>query len=425
MCTVPRLSGTATKLWDVPARRIILEFGDSAGWCVSAHTINAILYISQSQPSFEAAYDITVYHFYGEQFTIRENPGACRFLRVKPQLTYDDRYLVLSSALGFDSHTGLFRSPCVVVFDVADSMRRSCYDATSVGLEDVMDDVVAVQPCAQRESLVVVIISLRLSLDPSVATMPNGETRSTSSSNSSSRPQSAMSSFQQFGFFILDVSTGTITAMCLDLPPQPRTGPTLSPSLIFSSDFQLCLDGNAFLFEIDQGCVFRGQLPLPGVPEAFALGGAMVVYVADEHQLVVVRVQDGCVLGRCEVHARICLLRLCSDERTLLVGCADGTLTSYVIVDPLVGGGVRSSQGSLEGVAHRDVIRDEEQKVILSRSWDKVEIKSYPAYSRPPSALRPGSNDKEILQQIQPVPRVRPRSDSLLYLRKSQVCSVM
>jgi hypothetical protein len=49
-----------------------------------------------------------------------------------------------------------------------------------------------------------------------------------------------------------------------------------------------------------------------------------------------VSVCDGKRIGTCDVHSTLCRLQLCPNERTLIAGCEDGTVASYVIIDPEV-----------------------------------------------------------------------------------------
>ena len=416
--TRPRLSGTACRLWDLTERKVIKEFGDTPGHCLSLHSANSIVYLSQPQAFFDCPYDVSIIHFIGDTHSVHENPGACRYVRVKPIVTYDDRYIVVSSALGYNDRSGRFLSPCLVVFDMTANMRRTCYDAKSVGLEDMMEDILSVQPCPRDESSVAVVVSCR---QPDEEGDPPGSLNGGTLRESPTASDADDKFDLQIGFFILDLRQGCITAMNF-LQPSPDV--QFPPQLIFSVDFRLCMDQASCLYNLAENTAVAGYLGSPGTPpQCLALNGSAVVYYKGS-VLYVLRVKDAALLARCEVHATICHITLCSDQRTLLVGCQDGTLASYVLVDPVSD---RNPTKVVAGIKSRQVGDGEDLDGRLSRSWDKVEVASAPPYSRPPSAMSPGTKDRLILRQIKAVPRFRPKSDTMLYLntKKSQACSVM
>ena len=127
---------------------------------------------------------------------------------------------------------------------------------------------------------------------------------------------------------------------------------------------------------------------------------------------------------------------LAHDERTLVVGCEDGALLSYVIIDEAV----ENAEQVLEAVFTRQATLVNTEKSVSStrgRSWDKVDFKDVlngPPYSRPPSAVVSGPRDRDLLKRVTPLSRpkstpsaLRPRSDVSLYSqrRTSRACSVM
>ncbi|KAK7100985.1 hypothetical protein V1264_023839 [Littorina saxatilis] len=421
--TAPRVSGTACKLWDLTERKVIKEWGRSPGHCLSLHSANSIVYFSQPQPFFDSPYDISIIHFIGDTHSVHENPAACKYVRSPPVATADDRFLVLSSALGYNDRTGQFLSPCLVVFDMTKAMKRTCYDAKSVGLEDVMEDVVSVEPCLREESCIAVVVTCRQpppaveevnnNVTPSTTPSPSSENVDVSQLAASSAPPAPLDKQQdqlQVGFFILDVREGCILVMNF-MQPAPDT--PFPPHLVFSSDFTVCMDEASCIYNLSDNTAIAGHIPHPPdtPPQCLALDGAVAVYYKGS-QLFVFRVGDAALLARCEVHAPVCHVTLCTDQRTLLVGCRDGTFASYVIVDPGTDQNPRSAVASIKSRQVRDGAADE-MNGRLSRSWDKVETASAPPYSRPPSAFTPGSKDRLILRQIKPVPRFRPNTPFL------------
>jgi hypothetical protein len=148
------------------------------------------------------------------------------------------------------------------------------------------------------------------------------------------------------------------------------------------------------------------------------------------------------------VHGQITALTVCHDSRTILVGCEDGTLLSYVIIDLPTDSDCH--QIILQGLGTRQSITSNGRRPStvsgcgLSRAWDKVDrvTGSAPPYSRPPSAVLPsGPSDKLALglarsswtdsegnsQQQQHLGGRRASSSQLYRLNscRSQACVVM
>jgi hypothetical protein len=144
------------------------------------------------------------------------------------------------------------------------------------------------------------------------------------------------------------------------------------------------------------------------------------------------------------VHGEISSIRVCHDNRTILVGCSDGAVLSYVIVDLL--NDADRQEAILSSLGTRQTSAGFQQGPragsTSSRAWDKVDrvAGTAPGYSRPPSAIMPvGPTDKLTLRQLRPDPLLsahyrkstaesRRQSGSQLQRLntcQSQACSVM
>lgn len=161
------------------------------------------------------------------------------------------------------------------------------------------------------------------------------------------------------------------------------------------------------------------------------------------------------VIARLCVHGKVTALRVCHDTRTVLVGCEDGTLLSYVIID--LPTDAACHQSILQSLGTRQAMTSCDRQTssfvasgLPSRAWDKVDgvAGTVPNYCRPPSAILPtGPSDKLALglvrgrttpaadagaetcqqQQLQQFGTRRVSSSQLYRLNycRSQTCNVM
>ncbi|XP_012941866.1 NACHT and WD repeat domain-containing protein 2 [Aplysia californica] len=414
--TRPRLRGTAFKLWNLEARQLVLETGDTSGYCVATHHTPCIVMVAQTDRSFGAPYHISVLQLTGDEFYQHVYMQSVDVIRAKPLVTRDDQYLVVSSAAQFDQSTGTFSSPQVCAFNMQDGMSMTSYDAVSLKFEEHLEDILEVRECPMpyKGSVVAAIFSCKDHISESDS-FNTPHTPHTPHTDTPDAP-----TLRTHGLFFLDLSTGSPLLLCIPFP-RPSYGVGTSP-LVFSRDLTLCLDQSSNIFHVPSG-EFIGQVPSPALPpRAMALDGRAVLYYSGS-LLHAVRLSDGAVLASCEVHAPVCRLHVCEDEHTVLVGCHDGTVMSYTLVDPQHGNAaiVLSKVGSRK-VAYPEEIFD---RSLSRRSWDKSEPAG--SYSRPPSAISPGPRDKILLRQVKAVPRKRFSVDtsSPQSSVKSQTCGLM
>ena len=321
--TAPRLRGTAHKLWNMEERRVVLESGDVAGYTVASHNSPCVVMVTQRDASFKAPYFISVFHVMGCEFYEHVYSHSIDIVRAKPFMTDDDQYLVIRSAEQFEEATGTYKTPKICSFHVVNGMHMTSYDSSNLKFEEHMDDILEVMPCSmpQRGSVVGAIFSCRdKEIDDPPLTLPPQQPP---------RPVTL-----PHGFFLLDLSTGSLLLLCIPFP-RPSYGVGISP-LIFSRDCSLCLDQQSNIFHVPTGD-FIGQVQFTvQPPRALALANRAVLYWSGS-VLYAVRISDNRLLAQCEVHAPVCSLHVCSDEHTVLVGCEDGTAMSYTLVDPDAG----------------------------------------------------------------------------------------
>ncbi|KAL4236339.1 hypothetical protein ACF0H5_004726 [Mactra antiquata] len=391
----PKKKNAAVKIWDMDERKVAKEFGNTAGYCIGANKSQAIIYVAQEELDFKAAYYITKFSFNDDSFTENTHPLSLKYILDTPFLTHDDQNVVVLTAQDYIETVAAFDTPTICAFALDDDYKVSYYTPESFQDAVNINEIKKVVPCSQDKDTVIVLYTTNAVI---VDTTGNNTYRDTN----------------QLGLLILDIITGAINMIC---EPFLRPGTPIN-SIIFSGA-QFCIDSHYNIFDINTG-TYCANLNDPGTPpSAVALHGTAVIYYKGS-QLFVTSIVSGKQIARCEVHSTISHLTLCSDKRTIIVGCYDGTLISYVLIDPSIENtdSIVSKIGSrsMEGVVANGRV---------SRSWDRVEENSCPTYSRPPSALSTGPKEKVLLKQVKPAPKVRPNSDTLIYLNtKSRTCNI-
>ena len=338
--TQPRLKGTAFKLWNLSERRVVMEVGNVSGHCVSMRQKQAIVMLAQRDASYKSPFYISVLHMVDGEFYEHAYMHTIITIRSKPFVTDNDQFLVVNSTMDppatvpttEDANSVGSSSPslqpkpkpCIYVFDMDRGMKVTVCDAVSMKFEEHLLDILQVRPCSQpNRSLVAAIFSCKEhQLSPDDDLSDGGYASGGSGNVAAGFP---------YGFFLLDAATGNLAQLCIPFP-RPSLGVGSNP-LIFSTDCTLCLDEQSNIFHIPSGD-FIGQLPSPlNPPRAFALRNSVVLYQLGS-TLLVMRVADGVPIAQCDVHSEICRLHVCPDDRTVLVGCEDGGVLSYTVIDP-------------------------------------------------------------------------------------------
>ncbi|KAH3695860.1 NACHT and WD repeat domain-containing protein 2-like [Dreissena polymorpha] len=390
----PRKKNAAVKIWDMDERKVVKEFGNTTGYSLGARSAQSIVYVAQEEHGFKAPYYITKFSFMSDGFRESTHPLSLKYILDRPFLTHDDENMVVLTAQDYLERTGEFDTPTICTFSLNEDHKVSYYTPESFQEVVNIDTIKQVVPSTSGRDLVIVLFSTFPSDGPS-----NGHVQDEAS---------------QLGLLVLDISSGAIITVC-DHFMSPGTS---MRSLVFS-DVNFCIDSEYNIFDIGNGRL-AGQLENPGVPpSAIVLNGGAVVYFKGSH-VSVISLRTGTHIAKCDVHSSISNITVCSDQRTLLVGCHDGTVVSYIVIDP----DFDDVSDIVAGIGSR-AISDVPTRVRSSRTWDKVDDSVCPNYSRPPSALCTGPKEKVLLKQVQPAPKVRPNSETLFYLNeRSKSCVV-
>ena len=396
----PKRRDMAVKLWNIGERKVIKEFGNASGYCVSPHESSYILFVSQKEVSFKAPYFITMFKFSGSSVEEYTHPLALRFVLDKPFLTNNDKYLVVLTAQDYINSKAQYDTPTICTFSMEEDMKVSYFTPESFRGTITIETILDLKPSSENPYTVAIMYQSRDVVDVNDNNPFNGI------------------GGMRYGFLVLDVCSGSVISICFPfLAPSVK----LDKHLIFSSNHSFCLDAQSNIFDIREGC-YTGQLPCQDyAPVLIALNNTVAIYFND-NSISAVRITDGKLIARCDVHAKVCKLKLCRDDRTVIVGCEDGTIASYVLIDP----SVDDADNVLLQLGSRNE-EDSEVNGRTSRAWDKVENGGSAPQSRPTSAVTPvGPGDKMILKKVKPAPGIRPSSETFMYLNaRSQTCSVM
>lgn len=398
----PKKKDISTKLWDLQERQVIKEFGNASGYCISPHQSNFILFVSQQEIVFKAPYFITMFQINEGEVSEFTHPLALRFVLEKPFLTSNDKYLVVLTAHEYHESRDEYETPTICTFSMDEEMKVSYFTPDSFRDSILIETIVDMQPCSDNPYTIAVMYRSKEMVDFNY-----------------NSPFDGLGGCARYGFMILDICSGSVVTIC-----DPFLVPSfkLKRKLLFDVSYSFCLDDESNIFDIREGC-YVGQLQKQNSPpRAIALKGTVVIYY-DKSVLSAYRISSGEIIASCDVHSNICSLKLGKDERTLVVGCQDGSIASYVLIDPKV----EDPNSVLEHLGSRQLT--EPRPVSGRRSsipWDKVEDGGSAPQSRPVSAVGHDKTDKILLQQIERVPAIRPSSDTITYLNpNSKTCALM
>ena len=336
------------------------------------------------------------------------------FVLCKPFITPEDKYLVVLSADEYDEEKAHYVNPTICAVSLKANVDIQRYSARELRDIVCMRRILHIRPYADSSYTVIVLYTN----EPDITDQDDG--------------RKSRGYDYSFGFMIYDIAAGVVCQIIDNFVPPA----TPMNELLFTRDVRLCVDHESNVFDMGTG-YFKKNVALTGKtavrPRLMALNDQVLIY-AERLHVWAVRIADGACIGHVHVHGHVSCVALCHDMRTIVVGCEDGSLVSYVLID---------SQNEEPEKVLPDVISRMPKLVNAPRltsasqvrSWDKVDFENAingPPYSRPPSAIISGPNDRQLLKKVPPVSRSRPRpkdrpvSDTALYVHpNSRACVVM
>ena len=398
--------GAYNKIWHISGRKIIYEFGNVPASIVPLETETTMISIIQDQVRFKEPFRISQFKFREGTFEEYQFDQTIPFLLSQPFITPGDKYLVVLSAESYDDEHAHYVNPTICAVSLQANVDICTYSAQQLRHIVQMRRILHIRPYANNSYTVIVIFTN----EPDIIDSEDG--------------RKSRGYDYSFGFMIFDVAAGVVCQVIENfLPPQ-----TPMNEVLFTSDVSICIDNESNVFDMGTGYFVKQIHDKAVPPRKLALNGKVALYY-NKCFLYAIRLFDGRCIGHVNVHGQISCMELCHDERTIILGCEDGSLVSYVLIDQAFDDLV----DVLPKVLSRQSPLKTTQQSALVRSWDKVDFENAingPPYSRPPSAIVTGPNDKELLRKVKPLvrprSRERPVSDTVLYSpTNSKTCIVM
>jgi len=362
------------KIWSVKERKIVKEFGTSNGSAVALQKTNTIIHINQQSTIFRSPYSITIYTFDQHRYAEMTYDFVINYAVSKPVVTADDTYMALLTANDYDEATASYRNPSICAFYLKGRYMHSVWGKNE--LAPFLDErtLIALVPIKQKATE---ILGLYTSIHK-----------------------------ERYGFLCLNLATGSLLRYSDDFMP----GLTDIKSLHLSYDGSFCINGETGkMFDMRAGNLLS-QINNKMSPVTFLNKCTCVVYYRGPN-LIAERIADHKILGNCNVHVDICYVVSCADDVTVVVGCVDGTILSYMLIDEEK----MDTETLLVGIPSRQVIVSTESNGIASprrpstsKSWD---------HSMPPlprlASVQPVPSDREILRKIRPIYRACSNTNSV------------
>ncbi|CAH1773349.1 unnamed protein product [Owenia fusiformis] len=403
----PKKPNCSNKIWYLGDRKVIKEFGNVGGHCISFTNKDSIAHVCQKEMNFKEPYHITLYSFDGERVIEKTLKEPIKYVLIKPFITPEDKYLVIISADDYDQMNAHHSRPtiCAVSMEERDFPLNK-FNAKDFTAFQHVKRILHARPIPMNPYSILVLFNNEF--EP--------EDRDLMQRERSTLNDSVYVKYN--GFLILDIRSGVVTQICDNFLAQ--SSPT-DDRILFSKDTKFCLDNLSNVYDTTNGYFVKNVHPQERQPKKIALNGEVIVY-CEGQEVIIIQRSSAKEIARCDVHSVISCVELCEDQRTLVIGCEDGTIVSYVIID--------EERDAIDEVLAKVPSRAQELEAVddgrMSRTWDKVDQGDDPPYSRPPSVLSLGPRDKERLRKVKPVPRTRPQSDTVLYINQtSKTCSIM
>ena len=342
-CT-SRLSKPANKIWHVDTRQIVYEFGNVPAHCMALKNENALVSVCQEEKKFNAPYKVSLFHFNDGHFEEFHLQQTVKYVLSEPFVTPEDKYLVILTADGYNDKKAQHVNPTICAIAMKSTMEINCFSANDLRHIVHMRRILHIRP---YNSYTVIALYTN-ETDPS-----DGDKR--------------LEGYKHcYGFMIFDICSGVVCQV-IDNFVAPTT--PLS-DIIFTKDVSLCIDNQSNVFDMANGYYVKNIQPgkenVP--PRCLALRGSVALYFENE-LLYAVRVADGKAIGNVNVHGTITCINVCHDERTVVVGCEDGSLVSYVLIDALLEDHIKL----IASIPSRQGQQAKPSSGRSSRSWHKVE----------------------------------------------------
>ncbi|KAL5016768.1 hypothetical protein ScPMuIL_006357 [Solemya velum] len=379
-----RKKNGCAQVWNVTNKTTVFELGDSPGYCLSLSKQEKLIFVSKKSNSLHAPFSIHSFQCLGA-LRPRNYSTVIPVEEVfeKPFVTDDDKYVVMVARKENESPDS---APTIFAFSVLEDGDYKSYSPDMFAQNITVDSLIQVRHAPQSPCHVIVLISSKHFLD-------NGVNHTVVSDTMRRRHM-----------YILDIHKGVVYSSC-DLYSNSEID-NYRPIYEFlyvhyteNEDSELPTENSS----LKLSCLLHK--------------GSIAIYNSGS-LLHACTTTSGEEVAKINVHQNICHISACPDDMTLVVGCDEGSLFSYVFIDT----SKNNYQLIISSMPSRQVDQPPSREVTDYKPGD-LQING--ASSRPSSAMSSAS-DKERLDDVLPVDKIRPKSDTLLYLNsKSASCSVM
>ena len=398
----PSKAEYCNKIWSVNNREIVKEFGKATGLTTSLRKSNIIIHIAQVSTEYQAPYRITIFTFSDESFQETQYDFVINYAISKPFVTADDTYMVLLTADRYIENEARYSNPSICAFYLKGRYMHSVIGRNELSPFLDTRHITALVPIPDNSTEIIAIYR------------PAAETTTGA-----------------YGFACIDLAMGKVLRYSDNFMP-PNTN---LKSFYLTNDGSRCINSDlGMIFTMNNG-QHMASIKNKGSKLALLSNGQLVCYYQGP-QLIVERIEDGKILAQCNVHVDICHIIASNDERTILIGCVDGTVLSFVVIDPERDDirKIVSTIVSRQPLAQPNNI--EIERPATANTWDQADTeRSIPHQKTTIQKRHSSCRDRDVLKNIRPVYRsltavktVRNNTDiqriSTAYDR-SRACSIM
>ena len=410
-------NNVANKVWYLNERKILYEFGTSPAYSVPLANQNTVAIIYQEELTFKYPFDFVLLKLNGDNFDDYRVHNAVNFILSEPFVTAEDKYLVCLTADDYDEVRAFYVNPTIFAIQLTTNTNNHAengqngntngtnglkggwhvetYSAFDFKDSVEMTRILHVRPHPLGPYCVLVMFTRES--DPLTANeVINGY-------------------HHCYGFMVLDLCSGVLCQVVQELivPPTPLDG------VMFTPNMRYCIDTKSNVFDLDSGFFVKQIFTEELRPRALALNGEIVLFFQNT-MLFAVRLKDCKPIGSVNVHKEITTVVICHDWRSVVVGCKDGSILSYAVLDLELD--EKKSGEEIMNIANKQQLLSLTFRLNSAcRIWDKVSPPTGRPYSRPPSGSSTGPSDGELLRRIAPSAKQKPS----LELTRSATCAVM
>lgn len=359
------------KIWSLKERRIIEQFGKTKGLSIALRKSRKLIHINQSAVTYRAPYRINIYSF-EESFDKTVYDFLINNIIGEPVITSEDTYMVFLTADECQETAAVYSNPAICMLYL-----QGRYMHNVIGKQD---------------------LGTFLDTRNLVSIVPIPESRTEIIATYLQQPQEEYNISESYGYATVNLATGTLLKYHDNFMAQ---GTDLRTLYLNNTGSQCISSQTGFVFDMKSGSRV-GKVNNARSPISLLYNGATVVYFKGCY-LIAERVSDNTVIATCDVHVDICYICAGNDGRTVMVGCVDGTLLSYAVIDEeqvtstevLKSLPTRATQGS-----------SDKGRPLTARTWDSIDSERQETpVSRLSSATSNLQTDKEILRKIRPAYR--------------------